>query len=136
MGYWSHIALEGHCLAQDEEAPCGRISPSGFCMGTKMCPHFGYVSVSLKEATRYVPIRLIILEKLSMLLESTREWIDYAFDKIVLFFSKKKDEDDYAGLRKFRRVDDDTQELLDKQYQKEALSFDKWLKQRNKDWEE
>jgi len=64
MGFWSHLVIEGHCFALTEEPPCGKPGISEFCLTNGHCPHFYYASSNEREAALFVPLGLILADRL------------------------------------------------------------------------
>ena len=62
---WKHIILEGFCFGEkDSYRPCGRGFVSTFCLGNGHCPHFAYAEVEEREVAQYVPLWLILWDKM------------------------------------------------------------------------
>ena len=70
---WNHVVVEGYCFAEEGKYPCGQIYPTGFCLGVRAnaCPYFDFSESSEREASRFVPLRLILWDRL----KSMVEWI-------------------------------------------------------------
>lgn len=60
---WRHIVIEGYCFAQAEPHPCGK-PISDFCLSNGHCPHFLYASSNEREAGFFVPLVLILADRL------------------------------------------------------------------------
>lgn len=88
---WSYIVIEGICLGTrdgiDKLSPCGNRAPSPFCLKSGHCPHFAYTTSNEREAAFYVPLRLIIWDKLKDWLKQTGDdirwqlWGRWHYDK-------------------------------------------------------
>lgn len=64
MGFWRHIVIEGYCVGQTGVHPCGKLV-SDFCLANGHCPHFLYASSNEREAGFFVPLVLILSDRLS-----------------------------------------------------------------------
>lgn len=65
---WTHIVVEGYCAAEENDSdqyPCGQHVPSPFCLGNKrLCPYFGYAKSNEREAAVFVPLYLVVWDRL------------------------------------------------------------------------
>lgn len=120
---WSHIIIEGICAGswnKDGECPCGQSYPTDFCLLNGMCPHLGYTSSNEREASWFVPLRLILWDRLKSMTEnvwSKLTW--YIWDR---WFFKKK----WAKFRDNIKVAK-SPTAFDKAQQKADTEFSKWL---------
>lgn len=62
---WNNIVIEGFCFGENK---CGK-SVSTYCLGKGHCPFFGYAESNEREVSLYVPLHLIIMDKLTVLIE-------------------------------------------------------------------
>jgi len=89
--YWSHIVAEGYCFGK-EGSDCGRNVPSCFCLGDGIngyCPHFAWSDSTEREAAHFVPLLLILKDRmleLSSIAWSNVHW--WLWDH--LWFNRKK----------------------------------------------
>ena len=69
---WSNVVVEGYCFAdsKDDKYPCGHTAPSSFCLENGHCPHFGYAESTERDAAFFVPLRLIVKDKMRSIGES------------------------------------------------------------------
>ena len=85
MKHWTNVCVEGHCFAEEDEDgnnPCGRNVPAPFCLGTGrtgICPHFAWSDATERDASRFVPIRLIVKDR-------TGVWVEEGWDKLHWWF--------------------------------------------------
>ncbi len=67
---WRHVVIEGFCFGPEQEeriCPCRRSYTSPFCLGDgshEACPHFAWADTSEREAAQFVPLRLILRDRL------------------------------------------------------------------------
>ncbi len=73
--FWNHIVIEGLCFADDPN-PCGR-EISNFCLKHGHCPYLGYTSSNEREAAYFVPLVLIIKDKLAGWWEDITSKVSY-----------------------------------------------------------
>lgn len=124
---WGYIVIEGHCVGswdRDGKCPCGQRYPTDFCLLCGHCPHFGYTTSNEREAVWFVPLRLIIWDRIKSISDDVwnkitwhiwnrwffqKKWKEFmssikvgecpAFDK-----AKQKSEDKFPGwLEKAKR---------------------------------
>ena len=76
MKYWSNVCVEGHCFSRGD-SPCGSEIPMTFCLKNGTCPHFAWTDSSERECVTFVPIRLILKDKVSLWAETAREQIKW-----------------------------------------------------------
>ena len=66
---WSNIVIEGLCFGEKTEGkyPCGQRWPTAFCLSNNHCPHFAYSDSTERDAAIFVPLRLIIWDRIKSL---------------------------------------------------------------------
>lgn len=66
---WRHIVIEGYCLGNDPpNIPCGRHTVSSFCLQNRHCPYFYYTDSNEREASWFVPLHLVIWDRIITLI--------------------------------------------------------------------
>jgi hypothetical protein len=58
----NNICLEGYCIAVDP--PCKQKQPNSFCLQNNLCPYFIYAETTEREVAEYVPLYLILIDRL------------------------------------------------------------------------
>ena len=59
---WVHVVIEGYCFAEDN--PCGYNGISYRCLENGHCPHFAYAESNERDASFFVPLHLIIFDRI------------------------------------------------------------------------
>lgn len=62
--FWNNLVLESYCFGGKESAPCGQEMPSGFCLANGLCPYYAYAVVTERDAAKFVPLRLILKDRI------------------------------------------------------------------------
>ena len=78
---WNNIVIEGVCFAEEKDGkyPCGQKYPTVFCLENGHCPHLGYSESDERGASWFVPLRLIIGDRIKM-------WLERFTEKIIWYF--------------------------------------------------
>ena len=74
MAEWSHVVIEGFCDEENGRHPCGKSAVSDFCLLKGGCPHFHWAGSNEREAAQFVPLRLIVEDKLRNRLSELYWW--------------------------------------------------------------
>jgi len=125
MFYWNHVVVEGYCFAP--KGLCGK-RVSAFCLGCdgKHCPHFVFSDSNEREAARWVPLRLIVLDRIEVVARDV-------WDNITWFFWGQL----WFNQRKVREFFDNIPvadcPAIDKQAQRLETQFPKWLKKQKEE---
>jgi hypothetical protein len=67
---WRHVVVEAFCFAEEDHIyPCGKSRISSVCFGAdgKCCPNFGFTDSTEREAAYWVPLHLVVWDKLKVL---------------------------------------------------------------------
>lgn len=124
---WSNIVIEGHCLASwgKDRSPCGQSYPTAFCLLSGHCPHLGYTVSSERDAALWVPIRIIVWDRIKIIADDL--WNKVSWYVWHRWFFKKK----WAEFRKNIKVAECP--AFDKAKQKSEDKFPKWLEKAKKE---
>jgi hypothetical protein len=125
---WNHVVIEGVCLKN--EAPCGRKHPTAFCLLEGHCPHFGWTESNEREASFWVPLRLILVDRIKELGEKFCQFFVWHFhDKWHL-----KECEDFINSIPVLKDDDPTAiELRNAQAMRDE-KFIEWIKKAKESW--
>jgi len=64
---WTNICMESFCFGEEDENgnyPCSESVPSPFCVLNGHCPHLGWAATTEREVAAFVPLRLVIWDRL------------------------------------------------------------------------
>jgi hypothetical protein len=121
---WNHIIIEGFCWDEkDDNHPCGQHRTSSFCLGYngKSCPNLGFSDSNEREASAFVPLRLIIWDRIRALKETVWDKISW-FLWGQLWFNRRK-------VDKFlKSLGSTTVPWFDEQLKDQKNKFPEWLK--------
>ena len=136
MKHWTYVVVEGHCFGDEDEKgnnPCGRNTPSPFCLGngnTKHCPHFGWTNdATERDAAFFVPLRKIVWDKFrAWVIEGVVWWFEY-------WFWRKWFPVHYHFMDDIRVVDDDDPSIKkwNDEQAKAQGDFETWFPKAKKD---
>lgn len=72
---WSNIVIEAYCFGEkkDNKYPCGQRYPTVFCLQSGHCPHFAYAKSSEREAAWFVPLHLLIWDRVKSVSGTIRD---------------------------------------------------------------
>lgn len=135
MKYWTNVCIEGHCLAEGDTCPCGRTVPSPFCLGnghSGVCPHFGWSETTERRAAYFVPLRLVLIDKMRMCAEevwSNLEWWFWG----QLWFNRRKVAEFFDNIKVIDEDDPVMQEMREEDRKAQA-KFEKWFPKAKKEW--
>jgi hypothetical protein len=135
MRYWTNVCVEGHCLALGDICPCGRTAPSPFCLGNGRigsCPHYGWSDTTERNAAKFVPLRLILWDKLKIYWENACFQLEWWFWG-QLWFNRRKDEEFFKDI-KVMSDDDPIMVAWHKEEEKAQQKFEKWFVKAKKEW--
>jgi hypothetical protein len=70
---WTHVTLEAYCDSpvNNELALCGRDAPCSDCLKDGGCPYLLTGDATLREGAEFVPLRLIIWDRIKRWFENT-----------------------------------------------------------------
>lgn len=126
---WRHVVVEGYCFGdfKDNEAPCGRAAVSSFCLSNGLCPHFAYTRSDEREASAWVPLPLILKDRIRAFLGDAGDKIKWwLWDK---WFFKKK----WAEFMEYAHAHTAECPVWDDTRDKANAQFPKWLKKAKED---
>jgi hypothetical protein len=93
---WNTISIEGFCFAdqQYDKYPCGQTAPSHFCLGihTGACPHFAFSNTTERDAAIFVPLRLLIWDRIKIWCRDIYDTLHWWFWGSLWFNRIKVDE--------------------------------------------
>ena len=117
---WRHIVIEGFCFAQDKEYPCGRSAPTLFCLENGHCPHFAYAESNEREASLFVPLHLIIGDRIKAIGEELYWKLHWYFWGRWFFKEKQAEFREYVKTHTAKCLAWDTQ------LKRAKSNFPKW----------
>jgi hypothetical protein len=138
MKYWSNVVVEGHCMGNEDEDgknPCGRHVPSPFCLGNGrcgICPHFGWTDATERDAARFVPLRIILWDKIKIYAYEVWSHLEWFFWGQLWFNRRKMDE----FFKSIEVIPDDDPCMVHfrKEEEKSQAKFEKWFPKAKKEW--
>ena len=136
MRYWTNVCIEGHCLADGDDCPCGRHVPSPFCLGngkTGHCPHFGWTDTTERDAAKFVPIRLILKDKVIIWATNIRDRLEWIFWG-QLWFNRRKIDEFFKNIKVATPENCPTVAKLEAEQKKNEEKFKKWFAKARKEW--
>lgn len=66
---WTNLCIEAFCFGDKDgngNYPCRRDCPSNLCLENGHCPYFGYCETTEREVAMFVPLRLILKDRVSL----------------------------------------------------------------------
>ena len=135
MKYWTNVCVEGHCMSEGEDYPCGRHVPSPFCLGTGrsgICPHFGWSETTERRAAYFVKLRHFLWDRLNAYCYDVWSKLEWWFWG-QLWFNRRKDAEFFDSIK----VIDDDDPIMQKWHEedrKQQLKFEKWFPKAKKEW--
>ncbi len=132
MKYWTHVVIEGHCLAEGDSCPCGRTVPSPFCLSNGNCPHFGWTSSTEREAAFFVPFRLVLWDKIKMVIGSIGDNLEWFFWGQLWFNRRKIDK--FFDEIKVADEDEPFMVKMREEDRKQQKKFEKWFPKAKREW--
>lgn len=127
--HWTNVCVEGFCFAKTDEndkAPCGRNCTSSMCLEEGMCPHFSFAKATEREVAQFVPLRHILVDKISATACEFGWKIRWIFWG-QLWFNQKKVRDFFDSIQ---TVGDDNPVVMkmNEEENKAQKKFVKWYK--------
>jgi len=126
---WSTVCVEGFCFGGEVggKYPCGKPCPSTFCLQNRTCPYFAWGESSEREAAYFVPLHLIVWDKVRIwwteeLLFKLRWWLwdKWHYDKNWCEKIKALDPNDPIAVN------------LEKEREEQNSKFPKWFAEAKK----
>lgn len=119
---WTNIVIEAFCFAKEDKNgkyPCGQMAPSTFCLQNGHCPHFAYADSNEREAAVFVPLHLILWDRIKCISEEAYwklKW--HCWDR--WFWDKGK-------FKQYIKNHRGECPAWDKHLEKEEQDFSKWF---------
>ncbi|MFA7101499.1 MAG: hypothetical protein WC196_07235 [Bacilli bacterium] len=132
MKYWTNVVIEGHCLADGDDCPCGRRVPSPFCLTNGNCPHFGWSDSTERNAAFFVPLRSILWDKFKSTCNGAWNSLEWFFWG-QLWFNRRKDDEFFERI-KVIDDDDPCMQHFREEERKASNKFEKWFPKAKKEW--
>ena len=127
---WNTICVEGFCFADyvDGEYPCGKPSPSTFCLRNHMCPHFAWGESSERETAYFVPLHLLVWDRVRIW------WTEEFLFKLRWWFWDKwhYDKDWYRKIKSLE-PDDPVAIKLNRELEEQVSKFSEWFEEARKE---
>jgi hypothetical protein len=128
---WNTLAIESFCFADQvgDKYPCGQECPTHFCLGDKdfgMCPHFAWGETNEREVAVFVPLRLLIWDRIKI-------WSRDFTDHIVwlmwgsLWFNRRKVDDFFDSIPVVSAKDSPVVAQWDENHRLRMLEFTSWI---------
>ena len=131
MKYWSNVCVEGYCLT-DEDAdnnnPCGRHSPSPFCLSNGHCPHFAWSNTTERNVAHFVPLRLVVWDKFKIWFTEELYWTLRWWFWDCLWFNRRRVRKFFDSIPVVTAEDCPAIAEFEEEERKLTEKFPKWFK--------
>lgn len=140
---WTNVCVEGFCFGEEKDGkyPCGRHVPSPFCLGngrTGACPHFSWSDTTERMVAHFVPLRLIIWDKLKVWITETAYWKLRWWFWDCLWFNRRKVNEFFENIKVIGESGDPVELKWlaeEKVFEaKQDKRFEKWFPKAKKEW--
>ena len=123
---WNNIIIEAFCFGDevDGKYPCGQRHPTAFCLRNGSCPHLAYSESSERMAAYFVPFRLILKDKIAVLLEIIRSWL-YCWFWANFWFNRRKTREFFDSIKVTKPGD---YPEIDTELERCNAAFPEWFK--------
>ncbi len=136
--HWSNVCVEGFCSGDwddDEKYPCGRHYPTPLCLLNNHCPLFMWSDTTERMVAHFVPLRLIVWDKLKIWVTETLYWRVRWLVWDQLWFNRRKMREQMKALRVGAISDDDPLMVEIKKEESEQMAkFPKWFAKAKREW--
>jgi len=127
---WNNVCVEGFCFGEQDDNndyPCGKKYPTAFCLSNKHCPHFGYSETTERDVAHFVPIRIIIWDRLKVWITETAYWKLRWWFWDCLWFNRRKTGEFFKNIPVATAENNLLIKEMEKEDAKLAEKFKKWL---------
>ena len=127
---WNNVCVEGFCLGdkgEDDRYPCGMKYPTAFCLSNKYCPHFGYSETTERDVAHFVPIRIILWDRLKTFVTETAYWKLRWWFWDCLWFNRRKTREFFKNIPAATAEDCPALADMEKEEEANIRRFKKWL---------
>ena len=133
---WSNVCIESFCSGDkdnQENYPCGKRCPTTFCLLNNFCPHFSWAKTTERDVAMFVPLNLILWDKIGVWTEEVWWKLHWWFWD-CLSFNKRKVDKFFKSIPVVTAEDCPKIAEWEDRQEKDKKKFSKWLKVAKKDW--
>lgn len=131
---WNTICVEGFCSGENVEKkyPCGKTSPSCFCLENHICPHFAYAESDEREVSWFVPFKLLLKDRIE-------SWANDIWWKIrynlwdILWFNRRKTNKFFNNIRSISSEECPALKEFEDREKENEDRFPEWFKKAKED---
>jgi len=117
--------------------PCGRNVPSPFCLGPggmRHCPHFAWSDTTSRRAAYFVPLYLLVWDKLVIFVTETAYWKLRWWFWDCLWFNRRKIREFFDNIEVATKENCPCLVEWNEEERKLAIAFKRWFPKAKKEW--
>ena len=125
---WNNVCVEGFCFGECEggEYPCGQTYPTAFCLSNHICPHFYFAETSERETAIFVPLRLILWDRILIARDNIGWQLRWWFwDR--LWFNQRKIEEFFNNIPVASAEESEAVANFEAEDKRDRIEFAKWF---------